>query len=110
MCMYANLSPKANSNHGILTFVSPGHLFGLKEKDFRRESFNQKSWEAEIWFGQNEPLYLRHNLYEEEVARTTLILPELIYTMIKKLSVTIEKFYEEINPASLPKACFEERI
>jgi hypothetical protein len=78
MCMYANLSPRPNSNHGMLTFISPGNPFGLSEKSFKTELFNQKSWEAEIWFGNSEPEYLRHNLYEEEVARATLLIPEAI--------------------------------
>lgn len=107
MCMYANLSSKSTSNHGMLTFVSQGSPLGLSEKDFQTESFNQKSWEAELWFGQNEPSYLRHNLYEDEVAKTTLILPEPYYRMIKELSVKIERLYEGIDLFSLPKACFE---
>jgi len=110
ICMVANLSTKPNSNHGVLTFISSGHFFGLKEKFFNTESFNQKSWEAEIWFGRNEPPYLRHNLYEEEVSKTTLVLPEFICTMIQNLSVKIERYYEEMDFASLPKACFEEGI
>jgi hypothetical protein len=108
MCLYANLSTRSNSNHGMLTFVSQGNPFGLSEKDFQTESFDQKSWEAEIWFGENEPSYLRHNLYEDEVAKTTLILPEPHYRMIKELSVRIERLYEGIDLSSLPKACFEE--
>ena len=108
MCMYANLSSKSTSNHGMLTFVSQGNPLGLSEKDFKTESFNQKSWEAELWFGENEPSYLRHNLYEDEVAKTTLVLPEPYHRMIKELSVKIERLYDGIDLSSLPKACFEE--
>jgi hypothetical protein len=108
MCMYANLSTRATSNHGILTFISPGNPFGLSEKKFKTESFNQKSWEAEIWFGKNEPEYLRHNLYEEEVARATLLIPEPILRRIKELSIKIERTYDRLDLFSLPKACFEE--
>jgi hypothetical protein len=108
MCMYANLSTRPNSNHGILTFISPGNPFGLSEKHFKTESFNQKSWEAEIWFGKNEPEYLRHNLYEEEVARATLLIPEPILRRIKELSIKIERIYDGLDLFSLPKACFEE--
>jgi hypothetical protein len=108
MCMYANLSPRSTSNHGILTFISSGNPFGLTEKDFKTESFNQKSWEAEIWFGENEPQYLRHNLYEEEVLKATLILPEPFIRMIKELSVKIERLYDRLDFLSLSKACFEE--
>jgi hypothetical protein len=108
ICMYANLSTRAVSNHGYLTFVCPGETFGLAEKDFRTTSFNQKSWEAEIWFGENEPSYLRHNLYEDEVAQTTLHLPDQVHKTIKETSVRIERFYENMDLSQLPKACFEE--
>jgi hypothetical protein len=108
MCMYANLSPRLNSNHGILTFISPGSPFGLSEKHFKTELFNQKSWEAEIWFGKNEPDYLRHNLYEDEVARATLLIPEPLLKKIKELSIKIERIYDGLDLFSLPKACFED--
>jgi hypothetical protein len=107
MCMYGNLSTRPHSNHGFLTYVGEGDHFGLADRKFKSESFNQKSWEAEIWFGQNEPPYLRHNLYEDEVAKTTLCLPEPIQRMIRKLSVDIERLYEGLDLSSLPKACFE---
>ncbi len=107
MCMYANLSPRSTSNHGILAFISSGNPLGLYEMDFKTESFNQKSWEAEIWFGENEPQYLRHNLYEEEVAKATLMIPESFLKTIKDLSVKIERLYDGLDLFSLPKACFE---
>ena len=107
MCMYGNLSTRSHSNHGFLTYVGEEDHFGLADRKFKSESFDQKSWEAEIWFGQNEPSYLRHNLYEDEVAKTTLSLPEPILRMIQKLSVDIERLYEGLNLSSLPEACFE---
>jgi len=108
MCMYANLSTRPNSNHGILTLISPGNPFGLSKKNFKTESFNQKSWEAEIWFGKNEPQYLRHNLYEEVVAKATLLIPDPLLEKIKELSTKIERIYDGLDLFSLPKACFEE--
>ncbi len=107
MCMYANLAARAVSNHGMLTFVSSGESFGLSEKHFKTEIFNQKSWEAEIWFGKSEPEYLRHNLYEEEVARATLHIPEPLLDKMKELSIKVERIYEGLNLDRLPKACFE---
>jgi hypothetical protein len=108
MCMYANLAARPASNHGILAFISPGSPFGLSGKHLKTESFNQRSWEAEIWFGKNEPEYLRHNLYEEEVARSTLLIPDLLLKKIKELSIKIERIYEGLNLFGLPKACFED--
>ena len=108
MCMYANLSQRSTSNHGVLLFISSGQPFGLGKRNFEIESFNNRSWEAEIWFGENDPPYLRHNLYEEEVAKTILYLPGDIHRVIQERSVQIERFYESLNLFSLPKACFEE--
>jgi ATP-grasp domain len=108
ICMYANLADRPTSNHGILAFVSPGDSFGLSDNSFKTESFNQKSWEAMIWFGEDEPKYLRHNLYEDEVAETTLRIPEHLIKAIEASSVKIERFYEGLDFVSLPKACFEE--
>lgn len=107
MCMYANLSTRPASNHGILSFISSGTPFALSQKDFKTESFNQKSWEAKIWFGENEPQYLKHNLYEDVVANTTLLIPEALLRMIKDLSVKVERLYDGLDLFSLPKACFE---
>ena len=107
MCMYANLSTRSFSNHGILAFVSQGDHFGLSDKPFSTKFFNQRSWEAEIWFGENDPLYLRHNLYEDEVAKTTFFLPVQLYRSIMELSLKIERFYEALYLSSLPKGCFE---
>jgi hypothetical protein len=107
MCMYANLSTRSASNHGTLVFISPGSSFGLANKDFRTESFNQRSWEAKIWFGETEPPYLRHNLYEDVVAQTTLQMPASVLDVIRETSIKIERFYEALDLFSLPKACFE---
>ncbi len=105
--MYANLAARSASNHGILTFISSGSPFGLSEEQFKTEIFNQKSWEAEIWFGKSEPEYLRHNLYEEEVAGATLLIPGILLDKIKGLSVKVERIYEGLDLDRLPKACFE---
>ena len=109
LCMYANLAPRVPSNHGILTFVSAGDVFGLAKTPFKTRSFNQKSWEAELWFGRDEPAYLRHNLYEDEVAETALVLPSTLYQSLQTLSVKIEKFYDGLDFSKLPPACFEDR-
>jgi len=108
ICMYANLSQRSTSNHGVLIFTSSGDTFELGKRNFDIESFNKRSWEAEIWFGEDDPSYLRHNLYEEEVAKTILYLPRDIHRMIQERSVQIERFYESLDFYSLPKACFEE--
>jgi len=108
LCMYANLARRPYSNHGFLTFVSEADAFGLTEKEFGTKSFNQRSWEAEIWFREKEPSYLRHNLYEDEVACTTLRLPKFLYRAIQEISIKIERYYEGLDFWSLPEACFEQ--
>ena len=108
VCLYANLSHRANSNHGILAHVVEGDRFGLADQEFRTEFFKQKSWEAKIWFGKAEPAYLYHNLHEDEVARTALILPSHLLKTIQALSIKIERFYDNLDWSLLPPACFEE--
>lgn len=108
MCMYANLSTRSVSNHGTLISVFPGESFGLAERDFRTESFNQKSWEAKIWFGENDPPCLRHNLYEDVVAQTTFHLPGSSLDAIRETSIRIERLYEALDLSILQRACFEE--
>jgi hypothetical protein len=107
ICMYANLASREYSNHGILFYVEPGARLGLSADEVATRSFNQRSWEAEIWFGRNEPTYLRHNLYEDEVATASLVLPGDVMAAIKDISVKIERFYEALDPAALPRAFFE---
>jgi hypothetical protein len=110
MCLYANLSLRSYSNHGLLTSVSEGDSVGLSGREFRTEAFNQKSWEAGIWFGEETPSYLRHNLYEDAVTRTILCLPQETLRTIRELSVRIERFYEKLDPSVLPEACFEKEM
>jgi hypothetical protein len=107
--MYANLARRAVSNHGVLACVEEGPGRALAADQFQTVTFNQRSWEAEIWFGGAEPAYLRHNLYEDEVARTALLLPADVLAEIKALSVRVERFYEGLDFAALPPA-WSERI
>jgi hypothetical protein len=93
MCMYANLANRSHSNHGYLTFISEGDVLGLSERAFKTQSFNQKSWEAKIWFGEAYPPYLRHNLYEDVVAQTTLQIPASVFDVIRETSIKVERFY-----------------
>ncbi|HSB07025.1 MAG TPA: hypothetical protein VLK23_17750, partial [Thermodesulfobacteriota bacterium] len=58
---------------------------------------------------EETPAYLQHNLYEDEVARTTLYLPEPLVGTIMELSVKVERFYEGLDLSTLPEACFEEK-
>jgi hypothetical protein len=109
ICSYANLASRPFSNHGILAYVDSGDRLRLSSDEFKTRAFNQKSWEAEIWFGEDEPAYLRHNLYEDEVAATALVLPGDVIAEIKDISIRIERFYESLDLAALPRALFEQR-
>jgi hypothetical protein len=104
---YANLSTRSISNHGRLASVAEGDGIGLSDAEFETVSFNERSWEAKIWFGEKNPRYLRHNLYEDEVARTALLLPAPVLESIRVVSVGIERRYESLDFTSLPRACFE---
>jgi len=108
VCLYANLALRPHSNHGVLAFVEAGDGAGLSfEPPLETRSFEERSWEAGIWFGDDEPAYLRHNLYEEEVAEAPLVVPAGVLAAIKDASVRIERFYEGLDLAALPRALFE---
>lgn len=107
ICSYANLARRDFSNHGVLAYVGPGDRLGLSPDEFGTRSFNQRSWEAKIWFGEDNPAYLRHNLYEDEVATAALLLPGDVIAGIKDISVRIEKLYESLDLTVLPRAFFE---
>jgi hypothetical protein len=108
VCLYANLSQRTYSNHGILAYILGGNGPGLADREFETVVFDQRSWEAKIWFGEAEPAYLHHNLYEDEVAGTALVLPGRLLDTVRAMSVRIERFYDGLDLSSLPKACFEE--
>ena len=107
VCLYVNLASRPFSNHGILAYIDSGDRLGLSKDKFVTRFFNQRSWEAKIWFGRSEPSYLRHNLYEDEVATASLILPAEVLATIKEISVRIERFYESLDLSALPRAFFE---
>lgn len=109
VAVYANLSTRATSNHGRLAYVEPGDHLGLADPGAGAVSFDERSWEAGIWFGAEEPAYLRHNLYEEEAWLSALLVPERTLAAIREASVSIERLYESLDWAALPRACFEER-
>jgi hypothetical protein len=48
--------------------------------------------------------------YKDEVARTTVHLPEPIPRTVKDLSLKIERFYEGLDFTTLPMGCFEEEV
>jgi hypothetical protein len=44
---FFNTRALASLKNGVLISISPGHTFGLSERNFETESFNKKSWEAD---------------------------------------------------------------
>ena len=109
ICAYANLASREYSNHGILAHISVGDRLALSERRFRTERIDERSWEAKLWFGDREPPYLRHNLYEDEVAAAAVILPGPLFAAVRDMAVRVERYYEGLNFADLPRACFESR-
>ena len=110
IAMYANLADRAFSNHGSLAFVLPGERFGLEALPRETVAFDERSWEASIWFGPDascDPPYLRHNLNEETVLTAALVLPRHVHRFIQDTSVRVERFYEALDPEGLPPAWFE---
>lgn len=104
ICMFANLSSRPTSNHGIRFYINPSNIFGLKDNDFTTVHINEKAWEGEIFYGKNIPPHLYHNLYEEEIAETMLYLPKTLYKKIKETAVSVGYYYFNLDPETLP-AC-----
>jgi hypothetical protein len=107
VCMYANLATRLFSNHGLLAMVEPGDRPALAGDPSRTRAFDERSWEAKIWFGDDEPAYLRHNLYEDEATAVALVLPGDLLDSIRDISIRIERLYDSLDPEALPRACFE---
>jgi hypothetical protein len=108
--MYANLSGKDTSNHGLLAYIKTGDRLAFDVRGFSETlMFDEKSWEAELWFGTDDPPEMHHNLYEDEVAREALIVPGETVTRIQSLTVQIERLYEALDLTTLPRVCFERR-
>jgi hypothetical protein len=107
VCAYANLAKRAFSNHGIIALVEEGDALRLAKESFKTRRFDERSWEAELWFGASEPVYLHHNLYEDEIAETALLLPAPGLEAIRETAVRIERVYDGLDFAALPSAWFE---
>lgn len=107
VCSYANLALRSHSNHGVIAYVDSGDRLRMGSDEFHIRAFNQKSWEAELWFGKDEPAYLHHNLYEDKVATAALMIPGDIIAAIQDISVRIERLYETLDLTALPSAFFE---
>ncbi len=107
ICAYANLAAREFSNHGVLAFVAGGSSLALSPPVFRTERFDERSWEARLWFGGVDPVHLRHNLSEDEVAEATLTIPRPLLGSIEETAVRIERHYEGLDWNALPPAFFE---
>jgi hypothetical protein len=108
ICMFASLSRKLTSNHGIRFYVMPGDHLRLTDKNFTVREMVQKCWEADIFYKGNVPDYLYHDVYEETIAEAELIIPERLYTDIQRMSASISDFYKDIDFDTLPKSFIEE--
>jgi hypothetical protein len=107
VCAYANLAERAYSNHGTIAVLEEGDGLRLASREFITRRFDERSWEAEIWFGVGEPGYLHHNLYEDEAAETALLLPPAVFALLRDTAVRIERFYDGLDFSALPPAWFE---
>lgn len=107
ICAYANLANREYSNHGILAHISEGDVLTLSDQASGTVRFDERSWEAKLWFGDREPAYLKHNLYEDEVAAASLFVPRPLFAAVCDIAVRIERLYDSLDFSSLPPACFE---
>jgi len=104
ICMFASLSQKLTSNHGIRFFISPGDGLKLTKKDFKIKKIVKKSWEADIFYKGDIPDYLYHDVYEETIAEAELIIPERLCQDIRKISASVSGLYRDMDFDSLPES------
>ena len=107
LCAYVNLTEREFSNHGAIAAVVEGEPLGLERENFKVRRFQDRSWEAELWFEGREPADLRHNLYEDEAADAAFLLPGPLFQRIADLSVRVERLYNSLDFSTLPRAWFE---
>jgi hypothetical protein len=104
ICMFASLSQKSTSNHGIRFFILPGEGLEITKKDFKIRKIVQKSWEADIFYKGDIPDYLYHDVYEERIAEAELIIPEHLYGDIQRISASVSELYRDMDFESLPES------
>jgi hypothetical protein len=107
ICMFASLSEKLTSNHGIRFFVTPGNELKITNEHFEVKEIVHKTWEADIFYRRNIPEYLYHDVYEETIALAELIIPSRLYEDIQKISASISQYYEALDFDTLPEAYIE---
>ena len=113
ICIFANLSEGRTSNHGIRFFIeteSDIKKTGIKDEDFKVEEVSEKAWEADIFYGDEIPPHLYHNLYEETIAETVVNMPCSIYNDIIKTAISINGFYDLLDFNKLPRCWIEEAL
>ena len=108
ICMFASLSQKLTSNHGIRLYVTPGNDFKITKEHFEIKEIVQKAWEADIFYKRNIPDYLYHDVYEESIGLAELIIPERLYADIQRISASISRYYKTLDFNTLPQAYIEE--
>jgi hypothetical protein len=106
--MHASLGAGNSSSEGTIADVVTGPEFALSGSVRDTVHFEEKTWEAELWFPEETPAYLHTNLYEDDVTRATAVVPAGFAAEMAEVAVKIERVYERLNPGSLPRACFDE--
>jgi hypothetical protein len=106
--MHASLAAGDISSDGILAEIITGPRFALSGLVCETVHFDEKTWEAELWFPCESPAYLHTNLYEDDVAREALMVPGKFSRLLSDIAVRVERTYEALEFSTLPRACFEE--
>ena len=97
LCMFASLGPLHYSNHGTRFYVSPGDKLRFSRPTFRTKIIEQKSWEADLFYGGRIPDYLHHDTHIEQIGDTDLVIPHEHFTVIQKIAASISAFYMNLN-------------
>ncbi|MBN1222968.1 MAG: hypothetical protein JXB23_06940 [Candidatus Aminicenantes bacterium] len=107
LCMFASLTRRMTSNHGLRVYVRPGRTLRLQPDKFRTRKIRQTCWEAELFYEGKIPEYLNEDVTFEEIAETELVLPQRFYRRIQRIAASLSRKLSLIDPASLPPSHME---
>ena len=107
LCMFASLTRRTTSNHGLRFYVRPGKALGLYPENFAVQKIVRTAWEAELFYEGKIPEYLYKDVTLEEIADAELILPERFYRCIRRIAANLSRKLMLTDPATLPPSCLE---
>ncbi|MBI5374282.1 MAG: hypothetical protein HZA77_02540 [Candidatus Schekmanbacteria bacterium] len=108
LCLSGDLTPSYQSKWRFIVAVEEGKGLQLRDEHFETVDVCEPAWEGEVWCKDMEiPEHMKLNLTSDMAALTIAYLTKKTIKDIKETSLKIGKFYDSLDPETLPKAFFE---